>query len=483
MPEQFSHNTFISPFTWRYGSDEMRQLFSEVGTRTGWREMWCKLAETQAEYELVSQQELADIKSKSGSEYVDLKRAHEIEDEIKHDLMAEVRTYAEQTPIGGGKIHLGATSMDIEDNYDALRMKRATGVILDRLANCLNSTKRVIETYQTYPVIAWTHLQPAGVTTVGYRFATYAQDLITNIENLEFVYSKIKGKGMKGIVGTSSSYKKLLETKATPKEFEERVMKKLGIEAYPVATQTYPRLQDYNVLSTLAGIAVTTNKFATDLRFLMSPVIGEMAEPIGKSQVGSSAAPWKQNPKSSERICALARYSMSLPQIAASNASLSILERTLDDSANRRIIIPEGFLVIDEILNSYRQILDGLVVRQNVIKSNIGRFWPFMATEPLLMGLVKKGANRQEMHEKLRGYAFKAWDEVLESKPNPLKGYWLSDSEIVSRVGADEIERISNPSDDTGDAIEKCDDFLKTYVNPVLARYEGKFGKKADSKF
>ncbi|NIM45561.1 MAG: adenylosuccinate lyase, partial [Nitrososphaeria archaeon] len=277
---------YRSPFAWRYGSPEMRKIFSEVNYRATWRRIWVSLAEVQAEYGLVSRKELDDLKSKMGAEHIDLERAQEIEREIRHDIMAEIRTYAEQCPLGGGKIHLGATSMDVLDNADVLRMKAALDLILTRLVNCLDSTVKNVMKYRDLVCMGWTHLQPAEPTTVGYRFANYAQDLVMDIFNIQDLFRHfVKGKGVKGAVGTSASYKRLLGERGTARDLEKRVMEKLGLEAYPITTQTYPRKLDYLILSALSSVAQTTHRFGVDLRHLQSPVYGELSEPIKKRQV------------------------------------------------------------------------------------------------------------------------------------------------------------------------------------------------------
>ncbi|HID60847.1 MAG TPA: adenylosuccinate lyase, partial [Hadesarchaea archaeon] len=239
MAEKFDHSTFISPFTWRYGSPEMRRIFSEINYRAIWRKIWVTLAESQAKYGLVTQKELADLRSKMGPEHIDLKRAHEVERRIKHDLMAEIKTYAEQCPVGGKKIHLGATSMDIEDNADALRIKAGLDILLIGLVNCLDSLSWKILQYKDLPCIGWTHLQPAEPTTLGYRLAGYAQDLILDVHAVEILLRNfVKGKGIKGAVGTSASFQALLSGKSKPNELERQVMQKLGLEAFQISTQT-----------------------------------------------------------------------------------------------------------------------------------------------------------------------------------------------------------------------------------------------------
>ncbi len=482
--ESFDHHTFISPFTWRYGSEEMRRIFSEIETRAGWRKLWTHLAEAQSEYGLVSKKEAADIRSKMAAENVDLKRAHQIEEEIKHDLMAEIRAYAEQTPVGGGKIHLGATSADIEDNIDALKMLHATEIILTRIANCLDAMAINIANYADLPCIGWTHLQPAEPTTLGYRFALYAQDLtldIRNIENLKQHF--IKGKGLKGAVGTSASYKALLKDVAEPSELEAKVMKKLGLEAFPIASQTYPRKMDYLVLSALAAVAQSIHKFGLDLRVLQSPVFGELSEPIGRSQVGSSTMAFKRNPVAAERMCSLARYVSALPNVSFMNAANSILERTLDESANRRLTIPEAFLAVDECLIIYQKIARNLVVNTAIVERNLNRFGVFAGTESILVEMVKKGGDRQKIHEKIRQHSFKAWDEVMSGHENPLEELLSSDPDISKAIPRNQLKKMLNPSNYTGDASNRAKVFVKEIINPILTRYADRLKQKTETRF
>ena len=484
MEEKFDHRTFLSPFTWRYGSPEMREIFSEISYRATWRKIWVALAEAQAEYGLVSRKELADLKSKMGPEHVNLERAHEIEREIKHDLMAEIKTYAEQCPVGGGKIHLGATSVDIEDNADVLRMKAALDLLLTRLVNCLDSLSDQIVKYKDTPSIGWTHLQPAEPTTLGYRLVGYAQDLVLDFRNVEnLLRDFVKGKGIKGAVGTSASFQTLLKGKSKPSAFEDHVMRKLELEAFPISTQTYPRKLDYLVLAVLAGIAQSSHKFGVDLRHLQSPAYGELSEPIGAAQVGSSAMPFKRNPVTAERMCSLARYVSTLPQVAWENAAQTIFERTLDDSANRRVVLAESFLALDECLMIYDRIVRGLVVYPEMMKRNLKRYAPFAATEALLMRLVERGEDRQRMHERLRELSFKAWEKVMAGEENPLPELLKKDRSISSKLSAEEIDELLDPTKRLGDASERCEKFVKNTLKPILLKEKGRLGKRRGVEF
>ena len=298
-------DNYLSPFTWRYGTPEMRQLWSEARKRLLWRQVWVALAEVQADYGLVTPEQAADLRAHMTE--IDLPRAMEIEAEIQHDLMAEVRLFASQSPRGGGIIHLGATSMDVEDNVDALRLRDSADLLIQSLKNLLEALAGQIEKWADLPVMAFTHLQPAEPSTLGYRLAYYGQDLLEDYRALKDTRACLKGKGFKGAVGTGAAYAELIG-KDKLDEFERKLSEKLGLPFFPVTTQVYPRKQDYNVVSVLAGLGASLHKFAFDLRLLQSPPLGEWSEPFGGKQVGSSAMPFKRNPIRSEKINSLARY-------------------------------------------------------------------------------------------------------------------------------------------------------------------------------
>jgi adenylosuccinate lyase len=459
---EFDHDTFLSPFTWRYGSPEMRGIFSEIRRRKLWRRVWLALARAQAKYGLLSEEELKELEA--AAEKIDIKRAEEIEREIGHDLMAELRTYAEQCPKAGGKLHAGATSMDIEDNADVLRFRDAVDLLRKRMISCLSLLAQLIQKYKSLVCIGYTHLQPAEPTTLGYRLCVYAQDLVLDLRLLEFVEENfLRGKGMKGAVGTSAGFMELVGGKAW--ELECEVMKELGIKAYPIATQTYPRKLDFVLLSSLSSLAQSLYKFASDLRHLQ--FMGEVLEPMGKKQVGSSAMPFKRNPVLSERICSLCRYVSVLPQVAWENAAQSLLERTLDDSANRRIILPEAFLAMDECLLLLQKVLSGLEVNTQRISENLRRFAPFAATEVILMELVKKGYSRQEMHERLRKLSMRAWEEVDKGGENPLPKL-LREDPIVGKL--DNLEELLRIERYVGDAEQRAESWLRNELLPLLEK-------------
>lgn len=452
---QFTHDTFISPFTWRYGSEAMRHIWSEVHKRRLLRRVWVALATAQHEAGLVTAGQLADLRAHQDE--VDIDRATQIEAEIKHDLMAEIKTYAEQCPVGGGIIHLGATSMDISDNVDALRVRESLDLILAALRPLLADLAGLIEARADQPCMAFTHLQPAEPTTVGYRLAQYAQDLLADWDELTRVRAGIRGKGIKGAVGTSASFVELLDgTSVSAAQLEARVMSLLGLEAFPVATQTYPRKQDWLVLNALAGLAGSLYKLAFDLRVLQSPPFGEWSEPFGARQVGSSAMPFKRNPITAEKIDSLARYVAALPSVAWANAAHSLLERTLDDSANRRDLLPTAFLAVDEMLGSAERLLRGLRIDDVAIARNLEIYGVFAATERVLMTAVKRGADRQAMHECIRAHALAAWADVQAGRPNSLPARLSGDPALLAHLSAEEMLVLLDAGRHVGDAPQRA---------------------------
>jgi adenylosuccinate lyase len=409
----------------------MRTVFSEEHKRKLLRKVWVALASAQAEAGLVKAEQLSELAAHQ--EDIDIERASEIEAEIHHDLMAEIKTFAEQCPNAGPIIHLGATSMDILDNMDAMRLKQAISLIIEKTKTLLSLFVEKMESYADTPCMAFTHIQPAEPTTVGYRLAQTAQDLKEDLEGLLAVQASIRGKGMKGAVGTSASYTELLKDRSvSAMEMEQRVMENLGLEAFTAATQVYPRKQDYRVGTALSSLACTLYKFFIDFRLLQSPPIGEWSEPFGAKQVGSSAMPFKRNPINSEKIDSLCRYISAQSEVLWQNAASTLLERTLDDSANRRLVLPDMFLAMDEVLLTANKVVREMQVHQSGIARNLEAYGIFAASERLLMELGRKGANRQEMHELIREYSLKAWAEVQEGKPNTLKTMLTEDETILS---------------------------------------------------
>lgn len=430
---------YQSPFSWRYGSQEMRRIWSEKNKRLLWRQLWVALAQVQSEMGLVTPAQVDDLRAHV--QQIDIQRALQIEAEIHHDLMAEVRTFAEQCREGKGIIHLGATSMDIEDNADALRVRESLDLVIEQLGSLLRLFAEKILAYADLPMMAFTHLQPAEPSSLGYRLAFYAQDLLADWENLRRIRAELKGKGFKGAVGTAASYAELLGHDRV-QAFEERLSQLLGLPFFQVASQTYPRKQDYFVISALAGVGASLYKFAFDLRLLQSPTIGEWSEPFGQKQVGSSAMPFKRNPIQAEKIDSLARALAQMPPVAWHNAAHSLLERTLDDSANRRTQLPEAFLITDELLLTAARLVGGLVVNESSVARNLAIYAPFASTERVLMALVKAGADRQEMHERLRDQAMTAWQAVRQGEANPLAGLLAADPVLARFLPTEAISAL-----------------------------------------
>lgn len=457
--KKFDYTTYLSPFTWRYGSSQMRRVWSEEYKRKLWRKIWVLLAKTQHKEGLVTKTELDDLIKHQND--IDIEKAEEIEQLIKHDLMAEIKVFANQAKIGGGKIHLGATSMDIEDNADAVRIKESIEIIEQQLKQLLKVLAQKIERYRNTPCMAYTHLQPAEPTTLGYRFALYAQDVLMDLQLLSFVKTKLWGKGLKGAVGTSASYTTLLQNSNKVEQMEKEVMTELGIQAVDIAGQTTPRKIEFFVAALLSSIAQTLYKFAFDLRIMQSPGFGEWQEPFGTKQVGSSAMPFKKNPIKSEQICSLARLVFHLSDVSRDNAAHMFLERTLDDSANRRVYLAEMFLAVDEMLTSAVKIVEGLVINEKQVAKNLATHGPFSTTEVILMQAVKNGADRQEMHEVLRELSMQAWETVQNSGQNLLTKLILHDTKISRFIKAKELEKLLDPKIHTGLAEQKCVKFLK----------------------
>lgn len=457
---------YLSPFAWRYGTPQMREVWSEVTTHRLWRRIWVALARVQRRYGLVRAEQLADLEAHVND--VDLERYLAVEAETHHDVVSEIRVYAEQCRVGGSIIHLGATSMDVKDNATALQVREALDLVLARVDVLLEAFAAQIERWAAYPCMGFTHLQPAEPTSIGYRLANYAQDLLADRADLQRLRAAWRGKGLKGAVGTSASYALLLEDAASPAEFDAAVMQELGLASWPVANQTYPRRQDWSLLTALSGLGCVIYRYALDLRILQSPPLGEWSEPFGKRQVGSSAMPFKRNPIRAEKLDSLARYLAQLPRVAWDNAAHSLLERTLDDSANRRIILPEAFLVVDELLRVVTGLVRDLRVNETAVARTLSTYGPFAGIEPLLMRLSKAGADRQEMHEVLRQVALQAWAVVESDAPNPLVQLLAQDARLQVYLSAQEIEDALDFHDHLGDAPQRALD-LAAQIRAVLA--------------
>jgi adenylosuccinate lyase len=457
----FTHDTFISPFTWRYGSEAMRQIWSERNKRRLMRQVWVALATAQHQAGLVSAEQLADLQVHA--EQIDIERALEIEKETRHDVMAEIRTFAEQCPVGGGIIHWGATSADITDNVDVLRLRQAAVLLGDQLKQLLIQLAARIEATAVLPTMAHTHIQPAEPTTLGYRFAVYAQDLLEDYLNLQSLISTLRGKGLKGAVGTQAGYDEMLAgTGIDALQMEAAAMAVLELPYFPIATQTYTRQQDLRVQQVLAGIAASLHKFALDFRVLQSPPFGEWAEPFGKKQVGSSAMPFKRNPINTENICSLARYVAGLPAVAWDNASQAILERSLDDSANRRLFQAEGFLATDELLRRATRLVAEMTIDEPAIARNMAIYGPFAATERVLMALVAAGASRQDGHEWIREASLQAWAVLRDGRSNPLVELLLADERIGAFLDAAQVRELMRAEGHVGTAVRRARIFAQT---------------------
>jgi adenylosuccinate lyase len=457
--------TYTSPFSWRYGSQPMRQIWGEVNKRRLWRTIWVSLAQAQADFGLVHQEQVEDLRTHL--DRIDMERSLSIEAEIHHDLMAELMSFAEQAPIGGKILHLGATSMDIEDNADAMRIRASLDIILDGLETLLAHLCTRVEQWAELTVIAFTHLQPAEPTTLGYRLAFIGQDILQNYLSLRELRDTIRGKGFKGAVGTGAAYIDLIGAGEYDR-FESLLSKSLDLPFFPITNQTYPRRQDYSVVSELAITAASLSKFALDLRILQSPPIGELSEPFGRNQVGSSAMPFKRNPVRSEKINSLARQLAQIPRLAWDNAALSILERTLDDSANRRTYLPEAFLILDEIIHTLDSIIQGLQIDEKAIARNLLVYGIFASSERVLVALTKAGADRQEMHARLREHALNAWKSFQAGGVNPLGTLIRDDPLFRNYLPVGQIEALLQVDDYVGIAPRRSREFASLAHQTIM---------------
>lgn len=450
---EYTHSVYISPFTWRYGSEEMKKIFSEEHKRLLLRRVWIALARAEMKYSLVTKEQLEELEAHKDD--IDIDRVAEIENVIHHDLMAEIKTYAEECPKAGGVIHLGATSMDALDNVDALRYREALRLTLSHLDALIRALSKRTEEEKEIITMAFTHIQPAEITTIGYRLSQTLQDLLDDREDLVRMIKTIRGKGIKGAVGTGASFHTL--TNGESIELEKAVMEELELPSFDAATQIYPRKQDLKMIEVLSNIACTLSKFSQDFRVLQSPPIGEFSEPFSSMQVGSSAMPFKRNPIMNEKICSLSRIVSEGYSTAWINASSTFLERSLDDSASRRVFIPESFLALDEMLLTEEKIIKGMNIHSSATKRLLDSYAVFASTERLLMELGKRGADRQAMHETIRKESLKAWALVQEGKDNPLKENLSHSSEILEYLTKDEILSYLDAASYTGDAVKRTE--------------------------
>jgi len=473
-----STHVYKSPLCSRYSSKEMQELFSEDTKFKTWRKLWIALAETEKELGLpITDEQINELKANKDN--INYEDAIAQEKKVRHDVMSHVFAYGLQCPSAKGIIHLGATSCYVGDNTDIIIMTEAMKLIRKKLISVIASLSDFADKYKDLPTLGFTHFQPAQLTTVGKRATLWIQELIMDLEDLEHQISKAKLLGSKGTTGTQASFLELFDGDTEKvKKADMMIAKKMGFDAvFPVSGQTYSRKLDFQVLSILSSIAQSAYKFANDIRLLQH--LKEIEEPFEKNQIGSSAMAYKRNPMRTERICSLARYVIADAINPAVTAATQWFERTLDDSANRRISIPEAFLAVDAILSIYLNVSGGLVVYDKVITSRIMSELPFMATENIMMQAVKKGGDRQELHERIRVHSMAAAKVVKEEgKANDLLER-IADDELFN-LDKDELSTLLNPKDYIGMAPEQTVDFLKNCVKPILDKYKNEIGFKAE---
>lgn len=473
-------SVYSNPLITRYASREMAENFSEDVRYKLWRKLWIALAEGEKELGLNVKDEQIDELKKYADE-INYEDAANFEREVRHDVMAHVKAYGKQAESAAGIIHLGATSCYVTDNSDIIIYDKGLDIITSKLVCVIDNLKKFAERYKSLPTLGFTHLQPAQLTTVGKRATLWAQDLVMDYESICDLKKHIKLRGVKGTTGTQASFLDLFsDDEEKVKRLDELVCKKMGYEnSYGVTGQTYPRKFDYNILSLLSQIAQSGYKFANDIRLLQS--MKEIEEPFGKAQIGSSAMAYKRNPMRSERLCSLARYVISLPVNASMTSSTQWLERTLDDSANRRIVVGQAFLAVDAILQLYLNITENLVVYENVIKKHVMAELPFMATENVIMECVKNGGNRQDLHEGIRVLSMKAAENVkVYGQDNNLID--LIKAEPMFASVKDKIDNMLKPDNFIGRAPSQVDDFIKNEIDPILEKNSDKLGKIGDIK-
>ncbi|WIF94699.1 adenylosuccinate lyase [Caminicella sporogenes] len=457
---------YQNPLITRYSSKEMLKLFSPDNKFKTWRKLWIALAESQKELGLpITDEQIEEMKKNMDN--IDYELTKKIEKETRHDVMSHVHTYGSQCPKAKPIIHLGATSAFVGDNTDIIIMYQALQIIKKKLLNCIDKLTSFSLKYKDLPTLGFTHFQPAQLTTVGKRATLWIMDLLLDYEDIEYVVSKMMFRGAKGTTGTQASYLKLFDgDHEKVKKLDELVAKKLGFEkSFPVCGQTYSRKLDYKVLSVLSGIAQSLHKMTNDIRLLQH--LKEIEEPFEKKQIGSSAMAYKRNPMRSERIASLARYVITNALNPALTVSTQWFERTLDDSANRRITIAETFLAVDAILDIAINITSNLVVNEKVIYKHIEQELPFMATENILMESVKKGGDRQELHEKIRLHSMEAAKKVKqEGKENDLLQRIAKDDSF--NLSINEIKNLLDPKLYVGRAPEQVVEFIETNIKPIL---------------
>ncbi len=459
-------NSYESPFCTRYASKEMQYVFSADKKFTTWRRLWVALARAQMKLGLpITEEQVKELEDNVDN--IDYKTAAEREKLVRHDVMAHVYTYGKACPNAKGIIHLGATSCYVGDNTDVIIMRDALNIVRRKLIGVISQLKDFAEKYKGLACLAYTHLQPAQLTTVGKRATLWCNELLMDIEEIDFRLKNLKLLGSKGTTGTQASFVELFEGDSEKiKALEKMIAEEMGFSGVvPVSGQTYSRKVDSAIVATLSGIAQSASKFSNDIRILQS--FKEIEEPFEKNQIGSSAMAYKRNPMRCERITSLSRYVMADMLNPAFTAGTQWFERTLDDSANKRISIAEAFLGVDAILNIMLNVTDGLVVHEKIIKKRVMAELPFMATENIMMSAVKKGGDRQELHERIREYSMKAGARVKdEGLDNNLCELILADPMFM--ITREEMDEILKPENFIGRSSEQVDEFIKDCVLPIL---------------
>ena len=479
-----STDRYVSPLSERYASKEMQYIFSPDMKFRTWRKLWIALAETEMELGLsqdgkpvITKEQIDELKAHAQDINYDVAKARE--KEVRHDVMSHVYAYGQQCPKAAGIIHLGATSCYVGDNTDIIVMTDALKLVKKKLVNVLNELSSFADKYKAQPTLAFTHFQPAQPTTVGKRATLWMQEFYLDLEDLNYVLSGMKLLGSKGTTGTQASFLELFNgDQETIDKIDPMIAKKMGFqECYPVSGQTYSRKVDTRVLNVLAGIAASAHKMSNDIRLLQH--LKEVEEPFEKSQIGSSAMAYKRNPMRSERIASLSRYVMIDALNPAITSATQWFERTLDDSANKRLSVPEAFLAIDGILDLCLNVVDGLVVYPKVIEKHMMSELPFMATENIMMDAVKMGGNRQELHEKIRELSMEAGRNVkVEGKENNLLELIAADPAF--NMSLEDLQKTMEPSRYVGRAKEQVDAFLAKVIAPVLKENKDLLGVKAE---
>ena len=473
-----STDRYVSPLSERYASKEMQYIFSPDMKFRTWRRLWIALAETEKELGLpITQEQIDELKAHKDDINYDV--AKERERQVRHDVMSHVYAYGVQCPKAKGIIHLGATSCYVGDNTDIIVMTEALKLVKKKLVNVIAELAKFAEKYKDLPTLAFTHFQPAQPTTVGKRATLWTQEFMLDLEDLNYVLSTMKLLGSKGTTGTQASFLELFDgDQETIDKIDPMIAEKMGFkQCYPVSGQTYSRTVDTRVVNILAGIAASAHKFSNDIRLLQH--LKEVEEPFEKSQIGSSAMAYKRNPMRSERIASLSRFVMVDAMNPAITSATQWFERTLDDSANKRLSVPEGFLAIDGILDLCLNVVDGLVVYPKVIEKRLRSELPFMATENIMMDAVKAGGDRQELHERIRELSMEAGKTVkVEGKDNNLLELIAADPAF--NLTLEELEKTMDPAKYTGRASVQVDAFLKNVINPMLEENKDLLGMTAE---